>query len=383
MRIGFNFHSVDSYISGVEYYSLGLLRALLDSDRQNSYLVFTNRPDIVRDYIGNRDNLTVRDCSFLKNRLHRILWEHLKLPSLVQKEKLDILHCPHYICPAIKSSKGSVAYVTTLHDTIALDNPRWCKRSNAAYYRVFMPKAINIASKIIAVSKFTAERINRNFNLNGSKVEMICPGIDAGIFDLHQDIEKPNQVRARYNLPENYILYAGNIEPKKNILNLLKTVRLLKNKNPEYRLVITGKRSWKSNVVFNFLRSEFDPGDVTLAGYVDRGDMGSIFKMADCLALPSFCEGFGFPALEAFACGVPVAASCVGILQEIDTNAYTCLDPQDPEQMAVCIHQLLTDHKIRERQIKTALSEVQRFNWSDCAAKTLELYREVAQKNVK
>lgn len=378
MRIGFNFHSTDNYISGVEYYSLGLLRGLLDIDRQNQYMVFTNRPSLINSCIGSRDNLIVRDCSFLKNRLHRILWEHSRLVYLVKKEKLDILHCPHYICPAIRSS---AAYVITIHDTIAIDNPEWCKKSNAAYYKRFLGRSVKTASKIAAVSKFTAERINHNFNLNGSKVRVIYPGIDTGIFNLYQDTEGQNQVRTKYNLSENYILYSGNIEPKKNILNLLKAFRLLRNDGAKHSLVISGQRNWKSENIFDFLRTEFGQDEVILTGYIDRDDMGAVLKMADCLILPSFCEGFGFPALEAFACGLPVAASCVGILQEINKNAYTPLEPDDPKQIAESIDRLLTDHKLRELQIKTALTEVQKFKWSDCAAKTLTLYREALEAN--
>ena len=378
MRIGFNFHSVDSFISGVENYSLGLLRSLLDIDKANQYIVFTNRPSLINSSIGSKDNLTVRDCSFLKSRLHRILWEHSRLPFLIKKEKLDILHCPHYICPVVRSS---AAYVVTIHDTIAIDHPEWCKKSNAAYYRLFLGRSAKTASKIVAVSKFTADRINHNFNLNGSNVEVIHPRIDIGIFNLYQDTEKQTQVRTKYNLPENYILYSGNIEPKKNILNLLKAFRLLRNNGAKHSLVISGQRNWKSKNIFDFLRTEFSPDEVILTGYIDRADIGYVYKIADCLVLPSFCEGFGFPALEAFACGVPVAASCVGILQEIDKNAYTNLNPHDPEQMAGSINRLLTDHKLREMQIKTALMQVQKFNWSDCAAQTLALYREVCQAN--
>jgi glycosyltransferase involved in cell wall biosynthesis len=341
-------------------------------------MVFTNNPDRVKSHIGDRDNLTVRDCSFLKNRLHRILWEHLRLPFVVQREKLDILHCPHYICPAIRIS---AAYIITLHDTIALDHPKWCKRSNAAYYGIFMRKAANKASKIIAVSNFTRERIRQNFNLNGSKVKVICPGVDANIFNLYQDAERQNQVRVKYNLPEDYILYSGNIEPKKNILNLLKAMRLLKAKGIKHRLVITGQRHWKSEKVFHFLHTEFNPGDVILTDYVDRSDIGFVYKNAACLVLPSFCEGFGFPVLEAFACGVPAAASCTGILHEIDKNAYAPLEPNNPEQIAESLVRLLTDCKLRELQIKTALTEVHRFNWSDCATKTLALYKEIHEVN--
>ena len=302
MRIGFNIHSTDDYISGVECYSLWLLRGLLDIDRQNQYLVFTNRPNLIASHIGTRDNLTIRDYSFLKNRLHRILWEHLKLPFLVQKEKLDILHCPHYICPAFRSS---AAYVATIHDTIAVDHPNWCKWSNAAYYRLFLGMSAKTASRIIAVSKFTSQRISRNFNVNGSKVKVIYPGIDTGIFNPGQDAKRQNQVGVRYNLPPKYILFCGNIEPKKNIMNLLRAFKLLKAKKPEYALVITGNRTWKSKKALDYIHTDFENRDIILTGYIDSRDLSFVYKSADCLVLPSFCEGFGFPALE------PLHAVCL------------------------------------------------------------------------
>jgi len=378
MRIGFNFHSADIFISGVEYYSLGLLRSLLEIDDQNQYIVYTNKPGLIISHIEARDNLFVQDCSFLKNRLHRIIWEHSYLVSHTKKEKLDILHSPHYICPAIKSS---VAYIITIHDTIAIDHADWCKRSNAAYYGMFMRRSIKVASGIVAVSKFTADRIYNNFDINGSKVKVIHPGIDSNIFHFYQEIERHNQVRAKYDLPEKYIFYAGNIEPKKNLLNLLKAFKILRKTGAKYSLVISGQRSWNSKEVFEFLREQFSSREVILTGYIDRSDLGVVYKMAECLLLPSLCEGFGFPALEAFACGVPVAASWVGILREIDQNAYTHLEPHNPEQMAKSIIGLLEDSMLREIQTKTALSEVKKFNWSDCAVKTLALYREYVDAN--
>lgn len=330
MRIGFNFHSIDGNISGVEHYSLGLLRSLLDIDKANEYIVFTNSPNLIESHIGLRDNLTVRDCSFLKNRLHRILWEHLRLPILAKKEKLDILHCPHYICPVMRSS---AAYVATIHDTIAIDHSSWCKKANAIYYRLFLAKSVKIASKIIAVSKFTAEKINKNFGTDSSKTEVIHPGVDTYIFNLDIDNQKQNQVRTKYNLPKDYILYAGNIEPKKNLLSLLKAFKQLKTDGTKHSLVITGRRNWKSKHVFDFLHKEFKPDEVILTGYIDRDDIGYVYKMADCLVLPSLCEGFGFPAIEAFACGIPVAASKVGILQEINPNTYSLLEPDNIDQI--------------------------------------------------
>jgi len=373
MRIGFNFHTTDNYISGVEYYSLGLLHSLLDIENENQYIVFTNKPDMVRSYVGHRDNLIIKDCSFLKSRFRRILWEHLKLPGLAKKERLDILHCPHYICPAVKTS---VPYVITIHDTIAVDHPDWCKRSNAAYYNMFMKLAVKSGAKVIAVSKFTSERINYNFGVNGSTVKIICPGIET-IFNPYQDIERQKQVRVKYKLPEKYILYAGNIEPKKNTLNLLRAFKLLKNEELEHALVLTGQRIWRSRRVWNYVRSEFGTDDIRLTGYIDRKELAFVYKLAACLISTSFCEGFGFPALEALACGVPVAASCVGILKEINKQAYTLIDPGSPGQIAESIHRLITDHELREQQIRTGLAEVKKYSWQDCAGKTLALYREV------
>jgi glycosyltransferase involved in cell wall biosynthesis len=297
---------------------------------------------------------------------------------LIKKERLDILHCPHYICPAIKTS---AAYVVTIHDTIAIDHPEWCKTSNAAYYRLFLKKSAKNASKISAVSKFTAERIAENFGGERTKIEVIYPGIDTGTFNLYIDSQRQNQVRTKYNLPQDYILYAGNVEPKKNLLNLLKAFKLLRNNGCRHSLVIAGRRSWKSKQVFDFLHKEFKSGEVILAGYIDRTDIGSVYKMADCLVFPSFCEGFGFPAVEAFACGLPVAASRVGILQETNPQSFTLLESDNPAQMAKSINRLLTDYKLRELQIKTGIMEAGKFHWHDCAAKTLALYREVLKAN--
>ena len=377
MRIGFNFHTANNCISGVEYYSLGLLRSLLKIDNENQCVVFTNKPSLVQSAVGNEDNLFIRDCGFLKSRSHRILWEHLKLPGLAKREKLDILHCPHYICPVIKTS---VPYVVTIHDTIAIDHPRWCKTTNAAYYNMFMRRAVKTATNTIAVSQFTSERIRYNFNVNGSKVKVIYPGID-GIFNLYHDAEEERRVQAKYKLPDKYVLYSGNIEPKKNIFNLLRAFKLLKNKELQHALVITGNRTWKSKRVWNYIRSEFKTGDIKLAGYIDRSELGFVYKSAGCLISTSYYEGFGFPVLEAFACGLPVAASYTGVLKELDTQAYTLIDPDSPAEIAESVIRLITNHKLREQQINAALVEVAKYNWTDCATRTVALYREAIESN--
>lgn len=375
MRIGFNFHTVDEYISGVEYYTLGLLNGLLSIDDNNQYLVFTNRPDVLKHYVAQKENLLVKDLSILKTRTQRILWEHCRLPKQAKKEKLDILHCPGYICPVFRTY---LPYTVTIHDTIAIDHPRWCKRTNAAYYNVVMKVAAKKAAKIIAVSKSTAENVCHNFKVNESKVKVIYPGIEATFID-QPDFQRLDNVRLKYGLPPKYILFVGNIEPKKNILNLLRAFNLLRQKGIEHKLVLVGKRTWKSQEVWNYIQFNFDSKHITLTGYVDRKDLPFVYKMADVFVFASLCEGFGFPAIEAMACGTAVVASSTGILKETDEKAYGRIDPYDPGQIAETIYSLITDDKLKNTQIKSGLKVSKKFNWQDCARRTLSLYREAVE----
>ncbi|MCJ7506418.1 glycosyltransferase family 4 protein, partial [Candidatus Bathyarchaeota archaeon] len=312
MRIGINFHTSDKYVSGVEYYSLGLLKGLLHIDKRNDYVVYTNQPDLVREHVSSFENLTISGIGHPKTRLARILWEHTQLPGLAVKEKLDVLHCLSYICPIRRSA---VPYVVTVHDTIAIDHPRWCKPTNALYFNLSMGAAIRKASRVISVSECTADDLKRNFQLCCSKLRVIYPGVD-GIFNASADFSHQDEVRKRYGLPDRYVLFVGNIEPKKNIGTLLRVLAKLREQGLPHKLVLTGKRTWRSGSELDGIYKEAASGNVVLAGYVARNDLPPVYQMADVFVFLSLYEGFGFPPLEAMACGTPVVSSSRGALKE-------------------------------------------------------------------
>jgi len=377
MRIGINFHAADRYISGVEYYSLGLINSLLSIDDKNEYCVFTNQAELLKRYVVQSDNLTVRNLDNLNNRLCRVIWEHSRLPQIVIKEKLDILHCPHYICPSIG---GAVPYVVTVHDTIAIDYSQWSRISNVIYYNLFMKRAVKKASRVIAVSHSTANHLHHNFAVNGEKVRVVYPGVDA-IFNTYKDYHRQNKVRTRYSLPRRYILFVGNIEPKKNVMKLLQAYKLLHEKRLPHKLVLAGKRTWKSKSVWNYIYQEFNQGDVVIAGYVDREDLPCVYQMADVFVFPSFYEGFGFPPLEAMACGTPVVASNMGALDETLGKAAYIVDPTDAENIAQAIYLLVTDDRLRRRYIEFGLRQSCKFVWDNAARQTLSVYEEAIRAN--
>jgi glycosyltransferase involved in cell wall biosynthesis len=377
MRIGLNFQAMDKYFSGVEYYSLGLLNGLLRIDTENTYIVFTNQPDLVREHVPQHTNLSIVEVKYLKTRTARICWEHTQLPRLSAKHKLNVLHCPSYICPL---RKQSIPYVVTIHDTIAIDHPQWCKKMNALYFNLFMKAAAKKASRIISVSEHSTDDIKRNFNLPCSKIRTIYPGID-NIFNSGENPSHCSEVGARYNLPQRYILYVGNIEPKKNIVTLLHVTKKLREKGLPHKLVIVGKRTWESEAELEEISHEIAAGNVVCPGYVDRNDLPYVYQMADVFVFPSLYEGFGFPPLEAMACGTPVISTSSGALAETVKGAALIVKPNNIHQITNAICSMIKDSRFRERYTRMGLERSGRFNWDRAAEQTLSVYREVSATN--
>jgi glycosyltransferase involved in cell wall biosynthesis len=374
MRIGLNFHTVDGNISGVEYYSLGLLKALLCLANEHAYVVYTNQPELIRTHVPAPNGLTIVEVEHLRTRMARILWEHTQLPHLACRDDLDLLHCPSYICPLRKSS---VPYVVTIHDTIAIDHPGWCKRTNALYFNLSMKRAVRKASRVLSVSKSTADDLKRNFGLSDSKLRVVLPGIDE-IFKVEQDASRCAQVRKRYNLPRHYVLFVGNIEPKKNVRALLSLQGRLRQKQLPHKLVMAGNRSWCARAELDQIQSQVAAGNVIVTGYVDRAELPFIYTMADVFVFPSLHEGFGFPPLEAMACGTPVVSSNRGALAETVADAAYIVEPEDTEQIAEAVALMISDSALQQEHITKGLRQSRLFNWERAAKETLSVYQEVS-----
>lgn len=373
MRIGFCLHSPDRYISGVEYYALGLLEGLLRVDSRHEYVVYTNQPQLIipRIQLG-AGRARVKDTG-IRWRVTRIGWEHCRLPALARQDALDVLHCPSYICPWRRTS---VPYVVTIHDTIALDHPRWCKLSNALYYNLLMASSARTAARVIAVSNRTAADLHRTIGLPAEKVRVIPCGIDR-IFRAAVDPQACSRIRARYGLPDRYILHVGNLEPKKNARILLDVQAQLRKRGLPHKLVFVGHRSWRANAALREIRREAAAGNVVHAGYVDRRDLPAVYRMADVFAFPSLYEGFGFPPLEAMACGTPVVSSSRGSLDEVLGRAACLANPEDDNEIVEAVIEMIFDRTARQQHIEEGLRQSARFDWDTAARATLAVYAEV------
>lgn len=376
MRIGIPFHTFDPYLSGVAIYTLGLIRSLLHFTHLK-IMVFTNAADLLHQHIAQHPNLIIETTPTIRTRTRRILWEHTMLPYLAKKHRLNLLHCPGYISPAIP---GPVPSVVTIHDTIALDHPRWCKPTNALYYNLMLKPTLQRATQIIAVSKQTANDIHRHVPSVHKKTTVVSPGIDP-IFHNVATATQCYQVRRRYNCPEKYILYVGNLEPKKNILNILHAYLMLRRQNFSAKLVIVGQRSWSIQNQLQSALADFSPAEVHFTGYVDRTDLPAIYQSAQLFLFPSLTEGFGFPPLEAMASRIPVIASNRGALAETLAGAAVTVDPQSPRQIAQAAWRLNNDPDLRQQCIHRGLKRSQYFNWQKTIVELLKIYSKVTSPN--
>jgi glycosyltransferase involved in cell wall biosynthesis len=374
VRIGINFQAKDEDFSGVEYYSLGLIRALVEHAPNNHYVIFTNQPLKVREYIHPHNGVDVRHAAYPRSRACGILWEHLVLPRLADSENLDVLHCPCYVCPILP---GKTPYVATIHDVIALDHPEWCQRRNVAYYRLILKASARRAAGVIAVSVQTRDDIQRRLGIESRRIHVVYPGLDAD-FGARMNERGLARIRETYRLPERFFLHVGNIEPRKNLACLLRAYRLLQRQNWPHKLVLVGQRYWRTREFLEELSRADSSDEIVRTGYVPRKDLPGIYHLADLYVCTSLHEGFGFPPVEAMACGVPVISSNRGSLAETLGNAAYTIDPMDPFHVADAMERMLTDAKLREEYIERGLTRSRMFRWETAASQIQAVYAEAA-----
>jgi len=369
MRIAINAVLLGGVETGVELYIRALLESLARIDERNEYLVFFNR-DAVCEL---PPRFKVFTTSFGRpQRLRRILWEQLELPKLLVQEKVDLLHAPAYVMPL----RSPVPTIVTMHDILAVTHPHLCRRLNALHYGFMMPRSARRAIRIIASSHATKKAIIERIGIAPEKITVIYPGLDR-CFQPEEDKSKLEPLRARLNLPKRYILFVGRLEPKKNVDALLRAYEWLRaNRGIEHKLVLIGPEKCSDPEVGNRLAEPSLRDAVLRLSYARREDLPAIFNLADVFVFPSLIEGFGFPPLEAMACGTPVVASNIPVLQETLADAAITVPPDDPNLLAIAMHKVLTNAFLRHTLVERGLERARRFDWQDMAKAIVALYEE-------
>jgi glycosyltransferase involved in cell wall biosynthesis len=268
-----------------------------------------------------------------------------------------------------------VPTVLTVHDLIYRLFPAHHKRLNYWYLNAAMPLFCRRASAILAVSQATKNDLVRLYGLDPGKISVVYEAAAAHFAPA--PAERIAQVRSRYQLPDDYMLCVGTIEPRKNLVRLLEASHRLRQAGEDVRLVVVGSKGWLYEGFFQRLEELGLAGAVALPGYVPDADLPAVYSGARLAVMPSLYEGFGLPVLEAMACGAPVVSSNASSLPEVGGDAARYFDPSDVAAMADQILSVWRDPALRQAMRQQGLARAAQFSWARAAQETLAVYHGV------
>jgi glycosyltransferase involved in cell wall biosynthesis len=321
-------------------------------------------------YLSNKEKnkITIKrnDYIIMKSNFLSIT-EQWELPLVLNKYKNEaIFHSPSFVSsPFIKCPT-----IMTIHDLNHLKFPEYYTRFHRYYYNYIVKPSALKAKKILTVSEFSKKEIVNWLNCESEKVVVTYNGIDEN-FKVINDNDKLRNIRTKYDLPEKFILYIGNLKPHKNIANLIKAIKKI---NQKIILVINGKSNESLNKI---IMENHVENKIKFIGYVNDDDLPALYNLAELFIYPSLYEGFGLPPLEAMACGCPVITSNTSSLPEVVGDAGIMVNPYHVEEIARAIDLVLSNENLRREMIEKGLKQAQKFSWRKTAEETLKVYEEV------
>ena len=364
MRIGIDLTSIWRPATGNELLAIEMSRGLLRVDSKNEYVLFFSRQvhEALQAYIGPAEAL-------LAPMSHELVTKHLWFDRALRTANLDYMHFPVFPPPW----RLSCPMGWTLPDATPWLHPKTMKFKSRWYYKVVGGHAARTSRIIITDTEASRDDLIKYVNVQPHRVHVIYPGLRS-IFVQRHDPSRFVSVRNRFGLPKEFILFVGTLEPRKNLSRILEAFSMLKATGSfEPALVIVGRKGWLYNPVFADIRRLNLVKDVFLTGYVSDDDLVNLYNMARLLVFPSIYEGFGFPSIEAMACGCPVVTSDRGAQFEITKGCAVHCDPESVKSIATAIHSAHHDEALRASLIGKGLRRATSFSWERYAREFLRV----------
>jgi glycosyltransferase involved in cell wall biosynthesis len=365
------------HFSGIGHYTLELLRALDDliehrEDIEIELGVFYRRMDKMRAY-GFR-NFKLRRTPF-PLRLSNALKIRGRQPYYDLLFGKRVYFFPNYTSWPLLFSKS----VPVVYDLSFEYFPQYVEPRNQKFLSDNVKKSVEWASKVITISQNSQKEISEFYGRPVTDIPIVYPGIDQSQFFRWPEDEVA-KVKARYGIHGKYILFVGNIEPRKNLKNLLLAYEKLDKKiRNEYSLLLVGARGWLDDEIFDIIERLRIAGNHIQQpqGYVEDEDRAAIFSGASLFVYPSQYEGFGIPPIEAMACGVPTITSNNSSLPEAVGEGAIKVSAQSVDELSAAIEKVLTDSKLQTQLTEQGFKQVDKFSWNREAEKLLNIFLEL------
>ena len=368
MRIGIDARKLHDF--GIGTYIRNLLRQLARLDHETEYVIFS-RPDDREALAGLGPNFrTVAETAGKYS-----MAEQVKIPLAIRREGVTLFHAPHYVLPPLVTCKS----VVTIHDCIHLMFPQYLpNRLSLAYARTSISLAARRATRVLTVSESSKRDILRFVDVPPENIDVIYNSYDER-FGVEPKEEAVARVRERYQLDEQFVLYAGNVKPHKNLERLIDAFQLVRSRGLDHlKLVLIGDDISRYTALRRAVHRHQLHKYVRFLGYLPEETLAVMYRLAGVFVFPSLYEGFGLPPLEAMASGTPVVTSNVSSLPEVAGNAAELVDPYDTRSIADGIHRVLTDEGLRTDLRRRGLARAHQFSWESSVRRVREIYGQVA-----
>ncbi len=363
--------------TGISLYILNLLKSLAEFDKKNEYTVYCMRYNL-RDFGIENDNFQYKKVPelfrFWRYRVSWLAWYYTCFPFQLLRVKPAVLLSPFPVlpwhCPYPK--------IIVVYDLVPLIFKQFYPAPVRLVFNSQIANAVKKADKIIAISNSTKADLVRLLKVDPHKILVIYPGYDNRAFKPVEEQAKIVEIKSKYGIDGNYILYTGTLEPRKNVARLVEAFgRLVKAGRIGHKLVIAGKKGWLYDDIFETVNRLGLDKDIIFTGYAPYEDLPLLLNGADVFIYPSLYEGFGLPPLEAMACGIPVITSNVSSLPEVVADAGMLVDPNSVDSIAEVLYQVVSDKKLREQMRQKGLARAGLFSWEKVAVETIKLLEEV------
>jgi glycosyltransferase involved in cell wall biosynthesis len=302
-------------------------------------------------------------------------WDQLGFPSRARRSHAHLLHQPGFSAPLLTRAK----VVVTVHDSIARlfgsDIPYWSRQ----YFARWMPFTYAHADHILADSEHTKKDLIREVGVPEEKITVVYLAAGAE-YGINTDQTKLEEIRHKYQIPRPYLLHLGTINPRKNLEFLVRVFSAIAHEFPRLSLVISGKKGWYYDRLFELVENLGLRERVIFTGYVADEDKPALLAGAEICPFPSLYEGFGLPPLEAMASGIPVISSNSSSLPEVIGGAGILLDPRDEAGWVEALRLVLKSSTRRRELREKGLAQAKRFSWEKTARETADVYRAVLGK---
>lgn len=379
MKLAFDAKRITKNATGLGNYSRYIINILSSYYPEHQYMLYSpsKGKDKLRAQIPTKENIQyVYPKGLSKKGFFKALWRSFGLVKELKSDSTELFHGLSNELPWGLKQAG-VTSIVTIHDLIFLRYPQFYPFIDRHIYAYKFKKACQKADKIIAISEMTKRDIISYFQIPEERIAVIYQGCDHS-FTQPVSAEKKASVQKKYNLPEQYILYVGSIESRKNLMLVVKALGQLTTK---VHLVAIGKQTEYTQLVKEEISKLGLESQINILSNIPFEDLPTIYQMASLFTYPSFFEGFGIPIIEALHSGIPVVAATGSCLEEAGGQDSIYVDPNSVSQMSEAIDRVLTNNELASEMVKKGKEYVKRFSDETIAHEIMELYIKTKKSN--